>query len=41
MEDCINNWNGFCKEFDDYLGDNFCEICNKECEFYQNNKEEK
>lgn len=35
MKDCINNKNGFCVEFDDYLGDNFCETCDKNCPFYE------
>lgn len=35
MENCINNKDNFCMEFDDYLGENFCEICDKNCRFYE------
>lgn len=38
MKECINNKNGFCMEFDDYLGKNFCETCDKNCPFYKTKK---
>lgn len=40
MKDCMNNKNGFCMEFDDYLGENFCETCDKNCPFYKAKQDE-
>lgn len=35
MKDCISNWNGFCREFDDFLDADFIEKCSAECPFYK------
>lgn len=38
MKNCINNYKGYCKEFDDFLDNNFCEVCNEKCKFYKSNE---
>lgn len=39
MEDCINNWGGFCREFDDFLDEEFVEECSENCPFYEKSEE--
>lgn len=39
MLNCINNFEGFCIEFDDFLDGNFCEICDESCPFYKPKQE--
>lgn len=39
MSDCINNFEGFCIKFDDFLDEEFCEECDENCPFYEKDSE--